>query len=349
MSTLKFADVYNLVVFLSKPTESEGFKQIVDFLNANPIKYALTLQALVDGKKVIITESTIRRDLQLDDAEGVYCLPNASIIEQLTLMGKRLFRKGNTLISNHDGSSSRGNRKIKRKDTELPHTSVPTSVTDEAVNEEMDGRLEKAATTTTSLDAGQDRGNIFKNQSKATPNEPVSQGTSSGGGLKCQETMRDAAAQTRLSARVESSKDEGLGEEDVSKQGRIADIDANKDIYLVNVHTDIDIFSVNDKEVKDKGKAKMIKEHVKLKKKDQIQFDEKVALKLQEELQAEYEKQQRLACERAQQEEANITLIKSWDVVQAKIDADYQLAEILQDEEQQELNDKEKATFLCYY
>nr|GEX57319.1 hypothetical protein [Tanacetum cinerariifolium] len=38
MSTSKFADVHNLVVFLSKPTESEGFEQIVDFLNANPIK-----------------------------------------------------------------------------------------------------------------------------------------------------------------------------------------------------------------------------------------------------------------------------------------------------------------------
>ncbi|GJT62083.1 hypothetical protein Tco_1005616 [Tanacetum coccineum] len=35
------------------------------------------------------------------------------------------------------------------------------------------------------------------------------------------------------SKRVESSKYEGLGEEDASKQGRIADIDANEDIYLL--------------------------------------------------------------------------------------------------------------------
>ncbi|GKD61125.1 hypothetical protein Tco_1298634 [Tanacetum coccineum] len=47
------------------------------------------------------------------------------------------------------------------------------------------------------------------------------------------------------SRRVESSKDEGLGEEDASKQGRIADIDANEDIYLVNVQTDEDMFGVN--------------------------------------------------------------------------------------------------------
>ncbi|GJW78731.1 hypothetical protein Tco_0140413 [Tanacetum coccineum] len=114
MADLKFADTHNLVAFLSKPVESEGFEQIVDFLNANPIRYALTinptiyiscieqfwsivkaktvngevqLQALVDGKKIIITESTMRRDLQLEDAEGVDCLPNSTIFEQLTLMG----------------------------------------------------------------------------------------------------------------------------------------------------------------------------------------------------------------------------------------------------------------------
>ncbi|GJX57938.1 hypothetical protein Tco_0289328 [Tanacetum coccineum] len=48
------------------------------------------------------------------------------------------------------------------------------------------------------------------------------------------------------SRRVESSEDEGLGEEDASKQGRIVDIDANEDIYLVNVQTDEDMFGVND-------------------------------------------------------------------------------------------------------
>ncbi|GJX52248.1 putative ribonuclease H-like domain-containing protein [Tanacetum coccineum] len=109
---LVFADSHNMVAFLAKPTESEEFEQIVDFLNANPIKYALTitiytscieqfwattkvkivngevqLQAQVDGKKVIITKTSVRRDLQLKDAEGIECLPNADIFVQLALMG----------------------------------------------------------------------------------------------------------------------------------------------------------------------------------------------------------------------------------------------------------------------
>ncbi|GJR62960.1 hypothetical protein Tco_1505122 [Tanacetum coccineum] len=43
--------------------------------------------ALVDGKKIIISEASVKRDLQLEDAEGVDCLPNSAIFEQLTLMG----------------------------------------------------------------------------------------------------------------------------------------------------------------------------------------------------------------------------------------------------------------------
>ncbi|GJY13958.1 putative ribonuclease H-like domain-containing protein [Tanacetum coccineum] len=45
------------------------------------------LQALVDGKKIVVTEASVRRDLQLDDEEGTDCLPNATIFEELTRMG----------------------------------------------------------------------------------------------------------------------------------------------------------------------------------------------------------------------------------------------------------------------
>ncbi|GKD52331.1 hypothetical protein Tco_1281307 [Tanacetum coccineum] len=82
---------------MDRKSTTGGFEQIVDFLNASSIKYALTvnptiytscieqfwstvkaktvngevqLQALVDGKKTIITEAIIRRDLQLEDANG---------------------------------------------------------------------------------------------------------------------------------------------------------------------------------------------------------------------------------------------------------------------------------------
>ncbi|GJS83025.1 hypothetical protein Tco_0749566 [Tanacetum coccineum] len=47
------------------------------------------LQALVDKKKVIITEASIRSDLKLEDAGGTDCLPTATIFEELARMGAK--------------------------------------------------------------------------------------------------------------------------------------------------------------------------------------------------------------------------------------------------------------------
>ncbi|GJU52768.1 hypothetical protein Tco_1226482 [Tanacetum coccineum] len=89
--------------------------------------------------------------------------------------------------------------------------------------------------------------------------------------------------------------------------------------------------------VQDKGKGIMVEESVKMKKKDQSSLDEEFSFKLQ----AEEEEEERLAREKSQQvEEANI----AWDDVQAKIDVDYQLAQRLQAQEQEESSDAEKAT-----
>ncbi|GKE65081.1 hypothetical protein Tco_1519242 [Tanacetum coccineum] len=99
-------------------------------------------------------------------------------------------------------------RKPKRKDTKVPQPSGPTdNVADEAVNEEMDDNLERVATTATSLDVEQDMGNINKTQFKATPSEPSSLGTSSGGGPKRQETMGDTIAQTGFKNVSKTSND----------------------------------------------------------------------------------------------------------------------------------------------
>ncbi|GKB95144.1 hypothetical protein Tco_0981281, partial [Tanacetum coccineum] len=85
MTTLLFADTHNLVAFLAKPTESEGFKQ-VSTVKAKIVNGEVQLQALVDGKKIVVFEAFVRRDLQLEDADGIDCLPNATIFEQLTLI-----------------------------------------------------------------------------------------------------------------------------------------------------------------------------------------------------------------------------------------------------------------------
>nr|GFA56097.1 hypothetical protein [Tanacetum cinerariifolium] len=108
---------------LKKSDATEGFEQIIDFLSGSYIHYALTvslhiyiscikqfwnsvsvkrsgditrLQALVDKKKIVISEAVIREILQLNDAEGVVCLPNEEIFAGLAQMG---------LVRNVDSSS----------------------------------------------------------------------------------------------------------------------------------------------------------------------------------------------------------------------------------------------------
>ncbi|GJS30862.1 hypothetical protein Tco_0491482 [Tanacetum coccineum] len=198
---------------------------------AKTINEEVQLQALVDGKKIIITKSTVRRDLQLEDAEGVDCLPNATIFKQLALMGYDQVGKGfsgretplfPTMVVHNQEEMGEGSaipndphhiptfiqpspqpqktqkpRRPKKKDTQVPQSSVPSdSVADEVIYKELDDSLMRAATTASSLEAEQDSGNIIKTRSKATPNEAGSQGTTSGGGPRCQETIGDTIAQT---------------------------------------------------------------------------------------------------------------------------------------------------------
>ncbi|GKC40685.1 hypothetical protein Tco_1053069 [Tanacetum coccineum] len=148
-------------------------------------------------------------------------------------------------------------RKPKRKDTQIPQPSDPIeNVTDEAVHKELGDSLVRAATTASSLEAEQDSGNINKTQSKATPNEFSSLGTTLSGGPRCQETTGDTIAQSRfenvskhsndsLLARESSDNEESLGE-DAFKHDRIDAIDADEEITLVSVqNVDEEMFDVN--------------------------------------------------------------------------------------------------------
>nr|GFB61744.1 synaptobrevin, longin-like domain protein [Tanacetum cinerariifolium] len=45
------------------------------------------IHALIDGKKVVVSEDVIKRDLHLDDADGFECLPNEEIFTKLARMG----------------------------------------------------------------------------------------------------------------------------------------------------------------------------------------------------------------------------------------------------------------------
>nr|GEU79001.1 reverse transcriptase domain-containing protein [Tanacetum cinerariifolium] len=57
--------------------------------NVKKVDDEVRIQALVDGKRVNIKESSIRRTLRLDDAEGTSCLTNVEIFKGLARMGAK--------------------------------------------------------------------------------------------------------------------------------------------------------------------------------------------------------------------------------------------------------------------
>ncbi|GJR00623.1 hypothetical protein Tco_0523607 [Tanacetum coccineum] len=86
---------------------------------------------------------------------------------------------------------------------------------------------------------------------------------------------------------------------------------------------------------KDKGKGIMVEEPLKIKPKDQVLFNEQDAIRLQ----AQFDEEERIAREK---EEVNDALIAQWNDIQDKVETDYELAQWLQAEEQEELQLKKR-------
>ncbi|GJW28524.1 hypothetical protein Tco_0045399 [Tanacetum coccineum] len=142
-----------MVAYLNKLERGEEFHQIVDFLHASHIRYALTanptiyvslikqfwqtaiaktldireieLTATINGSVKTVTESSVRRHLQLADADDISSLPTTKIFEQLSLMGGPVIQ-------------------------------------DKAASIGVDVRYRGSTTTVTGLEAGQGSGNIDK-------------------------------------------------------------------------------------------------------------------------------------------------------------------------------------------
>nr|GEV04579.1 synaptobrevin, longin-like domain protein [Tanacetum cinerariifolium] len=117
-----------MVAILEKSEHNVDFHSIVDFVEASPLRYALTFKptvyvshirqfwstakiettkegtkilATIDGNLITVSESSIRQNLKLNDEAGISYLLDAELFENLTLMGynispnqKFTFQKG---------------------------------------------------------------------------------------------------------------------------------------------------------------------------------------------------------------------------------------------------------------
>ncbi|GJU85509.1 hypothetical protein Tco_1293055 [Tanacetum coccineum] len=227
-----------MVACLEKSDENAEFHQIVDFLFACSINYALTvsptiyasyieqlwntatskiinymkqIHAIVDGKVVVISESSVRSDLLFNDEDGVTCLTNDEIFENLALMGyeqlstKLTFQKGSfspkwkflihTILYCISSKSTAWNEfstnlasavicLITKKDTELPQTSVPLyHGADEAVYKEGVAGMDTAGSPRRQDTMGGTPARTSSERVLSQPNEPpLSEGHTSGRG-----------------------------------------------------------------------------------------------------------------------------------------------------------------------
>nr|GEW66361.1 hypothetical protein [Tanacetum cinerariifolium] len=82
---------------------------------AKTINGEAQIHAWVDGKEIIITESSVRKDLRLANEEGVDCLPNSTIFENLKLMGVLDLEKTKTTQKNEIDSLKRTVKKLEKR------------------------------------------------------------------------------------------------------------------------------------------------------------------------------------------------------------------------------------------
>ncbi|GJZ76597.1 uncharacterized mitochondrial protein-like protein [Tanacetum coccineum] len=337
------------------------FGMELELMLVKTVNGEVQLHALVDGKKIIINESTVRRDLQLEDAEDI-------VVDEVVHkeLGDSLVRAATTAssleVEQDIGGGPRRQETIGDTIAQTRFENVSKHSNDPLLARVLD--LEKTKTTQAEEIVSLKRRVNKLEQEKRSRTHKLKR-------------LRKVGATTR----VESSDDESLGE-DTSKQGRIIAIYADDDITLVNVQDDVNtwtgdkVFAEQEvaakdvnltvdevtsaqtlaalKSVKpkvkgvviqepsttttttttissqqpsqDKGKGIMVEEPVKtMKKKDLIRLDEEFSLKLQEEI----DEEERIGRDEEEMiNEANI----SWDDIQAKVNVDYQLAERLADE-----------------
>nr|GEZ23822.1 xylulose kinase-1 [Tanacetum cinerariifolium] len=333
---LSFADTHNMIAYLTKSDASEGFNQIIDFLNASLIQYALTvnpniyvscikqfwssisikkvndvvrLQALIDRKKVIITEATVREALRLDDAESIDCLPNEEIFIELSRMGcekpstkltfykaffsaqcrKFIFSKYifDSLVRNMDSSSKfymvgkgfSGEEIPLFKDMLVPQQDaidIDDVVADSVPIDDVDADV-PAATAEPTL-----------------PSPPPTTTTRTTFHITntIMDDQEDASKQGGIIAKIDANEDVILEEVDTEKDAKVVEKDADVQGRLEESQAKVDQEETatpstiihSDPKSKDKGKQIMVEEPKPLKKQAQIKQDEAYARELEAEL-----------------------------------------------------------------
>ncbi|GJR41427.1 hypothetical protein Tco_1217111 [Tanacetum coccineum] len=209
LTLLLYLRLYIKYALTKNPPIYESFiKQFWQTASASTLEDGeVGITATIDGQLKTVIEVSLRRHLKLEDADGISSLPNTEIFEQLALMGVQFCR-------------------VKNQQSQL----------NEAASIRVDVRLGGAATTVSSLDAGQ--GSVLETDLKETKKVYSNAFTKLIMKVKKLEKIVKSNKARRRAKFIVSDDEEDL--EDYSKNGRrIADIDQDSDISLVHHDGDI--------------------------------------------------------------------------------------------------------------
>nr|GEU94184.1 hypothetical protein [Tanacetum cinerariifolium] len=296
------------------------------------------IQALVD-KKVIITETSVRSDLHLEDTEDEHVTttsndPVLSVkkfkkkVSKKTHKLKRLYKKGSsTRVESSEDACLGDQEDVSKQERMIEDLDADEGV---ALVDETLGRNDQDMFDTSILD---DEEVVAKKEVSTADPVPTAGEVVTTAGVKVSTTAITSQismdeitlAKALIDIKTSKPKEKGIVMQEPSETPTPTPIDSLQQPLKTKV----------------KGKTKIIEPEKPLKRKDQIMIDEEVSINLEAQMQAELEEEERLA--RKKKEEANIAFIESWDNTQAIRDADYELAARLQEEEIGELTIEEKS------
>nr|GEV78512.1 ribonuclease H-like domain, reverse transcriptase, RNA-dependent DNA polymerase [Tanacetum cinerariifolium] len=361
-SYVKYAVTVNPTIYTSC---IEQFWATIKVKNVNG---EAQIQALVGKNKVIITEASIRRDLRFKDKGGVDYLSNEVIFKQLTLMGhKAIF-----VISSHTKKVF-SNMKREGKDffgrvTYLFQSMMVQAPKDmgESLKIPTDPRHTPIVTQPSSIQPQRKQKTRRENREKKLrflhqvvrflmrkvyPQLPM-----------IHYLVEDASKQGRMIDNIDQDVeitlvDDTLGRMNEEDMFGANDLDGDEVVVDVLASEKVEqSVKVVEKEVCTADPVTTVGEVVTTTgievttatttpqiSKDELTLAQTlIEIKAAKpKMQAELEEEERLA--RKQDEETNIAFIKSWDNIQAMMDADCELAARLQDEERGELSIEEKS------
>ncbi|GJX90191.1 hypothetical protein Tco_0343517 [Tanacetum coccineum] len=278
-------------------------QQFWDSAKLKTVNGNVQIQALIDGKKIIVNEASIRRDLKLDDAEGSPCLPNATIFEELTRIGvKKLEMKRKSRIT-----------KLKRLSKVGAARRVESFEDKDSLGDQEDPS--KQGRNIADIDQDENVTLIDETQRKLNDEDMF-------------EYMSSCAPTTTI--------------DELTLAQTLIEIKAAKPKTITSVTiatTSVTTAAVT--RPKAKGIVFHDQEEQSLKNKDQVAADEELARQLYGEMQAKIAEEERI--KRQKEEEANIALIESWDNTQAMMKADFELAQKIQADKQGEITIEERS------